>query len=742
MFRIERVIAPVVCAALLLSGCGKKAQDGSILPDGTLSAHFTSSGEFPPPGDDGLILAARRGGYELYFEREGLTVQLRETVSGRVLTSAAEPDEGSSETWRNFVNSGLVIEYYKGSATTVNKLNLYSGSPEITVTPIENGFAAEINFATVGISLTELVTLTDSGLLVQIPNSSIHETKPDFRLAAVYVLPFLGYTHLGDTAGYMLIPDGCGALIALEDNNEKYSQPYKAKVYGGNYSVEENNAAVQKFEDQIATMSETQSVTAPVFGMVHTDEQIGFLGVIEQGKYNAEIYAYPNGVVTDYNWVTARYVYREVYLYPISQTGGVSTVQESRESFDIAVRYELVSGYDADYVGLAKAYRGYLTDAGVLGGSDPAPYSVRADFFAGDVEKALIGTSFVEMTRVFELEEILDSLLDGGVEKITAVYKGWQKNGVFGTLPRTPSFERGLGSLSDFSVLDDKYGGQVKLLLYADFLNTYEKSGSGDSIYRCNGRIFSDDTFLTLHPVKYRYTAPAACDLLERYARSLEDCGVGLAADGLSSECYSWAADGQKQMYSRQSFCNAAASALAVAGEKAAALYTPNDYLWSETADYFDFRLYGSDYKFVSEEVPFFAIALRGGITLHSEYVNFKADSTEYLLKMIESGVYPSFLLTMQAPSELLYTDSASVFSCEYAEYADMLIEYDKIFRELDDATRGAVIEDYRRQDGVSSVTYSNGTVVTVNFNSTDTQADGQPLAAQSYLVKAGGENG
>ena len=230
MFRIERVIAPILCAALLLAGCGKKAQDGSILPDGTLSARYTPSGEFPPPGDDGLILAARRGGYELYFEREGLTVQLRETDSGRVLASAAQPDEGSSETWRNFVNSGLVIEYYKGSATTVNKLNLYSGSPEITVTPIENGFAAEINFATVGISLTELVTLTDSGLLVQIPNSSIHESKPDFRLAAVYVLPFLGYTHLGDTAGYMLIPDGCGWRITTKSTVSPIKQRLTAGI--------------------------------------------------------------------------------------------------------------------------------------------------------------------------------------------------------------------------------------------------------------------------------------------------------------------------------------------------------------------------------------------------------------------------------------------------------------------------------------------------------------------------------
>jgi hypothetical protein len=47
---------------------------------------------------------------------------------------------------------------------------------------------------------------------------------------------------------------------------------------------------------------------------------------------------------------------------------------------------------------------------------------------------------------------------------------------------------------------------------------------------------------------------------------------------------------------------------------------------------YFDFAIYGSDYKFVTKEVPFFAIVLGGNIPLYSEYVNFKADTTEYKL--------------------------------------------------------------------------------------------------------------
>ena len=35
----------------------------------------------------------------------------------------------------------------------------------------------------------------------------------NIKIADIYVMPFLGATHLADTPGYMFIPDGTGALI-------------------------------------------------------------------------------------------------------------------------------------------------------------------------------------------------------------------------------------------------------------------------------------------------------------------------------------------------------------------------------------------------------------------------------------------------------------------------------------------------------------------------------------------------
>lgn len=739
MYKVK--ILALVLSALLLTSCSTATLKTDISPDGTMSATVNALSTKPTEQtEDGYLLAAKNETFSLYYEEKGLTVRIVNNITGAVTDSAAIPDEEMSLSWKNFVNSGIVLEYFKEDSVNLNKINMYSGSPTTKVSLIENGFAAEVNFKGIGISLTVFVTLDDNGIRVQIPNSSIKETKEKFRLAAVYVLPFLAYTHAAEVEGYMFIPDGCGALIELKDNNEKFSQPYKAKIYGGNYSVEANTTAVQKYDETIATASDTAEVFAPVFGMVHISTQNAVLGIIESGKTGAEIYAYPNGVITEYNWITPRYVYREIYQYMTGQTGSIRTAQENRETFDISVAYRFTYGEDADYVGLAKSYREYLTETGVFKSDTDNDYRLRLDFFAGDREKALLGKSFVPMTTVEQLDEILKGFIDNGVNKLSVSLKGWQKGGIYGAIGDKPTFDSKLGSFEDYVKLAKKYSDNAEFMLYGDFLNTYTKSGSKDYIYQYNGKVFASDTFLELNPTKYRYTADAVAKRVDKLsARLQESDAIGLIFDGVTSEVYSYESGEKAKMYSRKYAAEAHNRTLSLAGEKLNTAYVaPNDYLWGSTEKYYDYRIYGSDYKFVTSEVPFFAIVLKGNIPLYSEYVNFKADTTEYKLKLIESGVYPAFLLSYESPSELIYTDSASLFSCQYSEYGEMIAEYNEIFTELSSITKGSRIADHSSQNGLAVTTYENGATVVVNYNKESAAYGGNTVEGQSYLLLDG----
>lgn len=729
-------IIALLLALSLLTSCKSRAPSSEIVPDGTMSATVTALDNKPTEEtEDGYLLAAANDNYSLYYEEKGLTVKVKNNLTGAVIDSAATPDEESSEAWKNFVNSGIVLEYYKGTAVNLNKVNMYSGKPDTKISLIKDGFAAEVKFKSIGISLTVFVTLDDNGIRVRIPSSSIKEENEQYRLAAIYVLPFLGYTHLGDVEGYMLIPDGCGALIALKDNNQKFSQPYKAKIYGGNYSVESNNYAVQKYDDTIATAADSAGIFAPVFGMVHTSNQNAFLGIVESGKYNAEIYAYPNGVINEYNWITARYIYRETYKFLTGQSGSITSVQSDRETFDISVAYRFKGGADANYVGLAKSYREYLLENKALNAEKDIGYDMRLDFFAGDVEKSLFGTKFVPMTTIEQIDDILAELTEEGINNLSVSLKGWQKGGIYGDLTGKPSFEGAVGKLNDYAKLAGKYSN-IDFLLYGDFLNTYKKAGSKDYIFQYNGKVFSDDTFLKLHTTKYRYTADAAKRQINALAKSLADKGnIGISFDGVTNELYSYESGERMKMFSRQYAAGVNGDTLSAAGEQFPTAYTaPNDYLWYSVQRYYDYKIYGSDYKFVTGEVPFFAIVLKGSVPLYSEYINFKADVTEYKLKLIESGIYPSFLLTSESPSELIYTDSASLFSCQYSEYKETIKEYNEIFTKLYSLTANSKIWDHTQSNGVAVTTYENGAKVAVNYNKSAVQYDGNTIEGQSYL--------
>jgi len=733
-------ILALIMAAVFLTSCSSNSTYGKVPVDGALDSKVVAVNTTPSEiTEDGYMLAASNENYSLYYEETGLTVKVKNNHTGAVMTSAAPPKEDSGETWKNFVNSGIVLEYYKGKAVNINKINMYSGKPQKKISLIKNGFAAELNFKSIGIQLTMFVTLDDASIRVQVPNSSIKETNENCRLAAIYVLPFLGYTHLGEVEGYMLIPDGCGALIDLKDNNEKFSQPFKSKIYGGNYSVEADTTSVQKFDESIATTADTVEVFAPVFGMVHKSSQNAFLGIIESGKYNAEIYAYPNGVITEFNWISARYIYREPYKYLTGQSGSIISAQEKRETFDISVVYRFAGGEDADYVGLAKCYREYLKENGVLKADNNIDYSMRLDFFAGDVEESLFGTSFVPMTSVSQIDEILSNLASKDVKQLSVSLKGWQDDGIYGEINGDTSFESDVGDFDEYVDLAKKYKN-IDFMLYADFLNTYSKSGSKDYIYQYNGSVFSSETFLELHPTKYRYTADASKQRISDFVKELKTNGkIGVLFDGVTDEVYSYEIGERTEMNTRQFAAGIINKALLDAGKKLKTAYiAPNDYLWAETQRYYDYKIYGSDYKFVTNEVPFFAIVLNGSLPLYSEYVNFKADTTEYKLKLIESGIYPSFLLTAEAPSALIYTDSASLFSCEYAEYSEMIAEYDRIFKSLSKSTNSSAISNHSSNNGVSVTEYENGTMVIVNYNDYDVEYNGETVEKQSWKILEG----
>ena len=207
------------------------------------------------------------------------------------------------------------------------------------------------------------------------------------KIGNLYVYPFLGYTYLGERKGYMLVPDGNGALINLEDKEGRFSMAYSQKVYGSDIGID-SSYVLSLFWDSYQTVNDGENIMAPVYGMVHTDSDMGYLAIIESGAEAATIEAYPNGAYTNYNWISAKFMKHTVYTQPTSKSGGSVSRVTDKIPYDIQIRYNFVGKGEADYTGLAKSYRQYLLKEGGLEATDHG-FKIRLDFLGTERENWL-----------------------------------------------------------------------------------------------------------------------------------------------------------------------------------------------------------------------------------------------------------------------------------------------------------------------------------------------------------------
>ena len=121
---------------------------------------------------------------------------------------------------------------------------------------------------------------------------------------------------------------------------------------------------------------------------------------------------------------------------------------------------------------------------------------------------------------------------------------------------------------------------------------------------------------------------------------------------------------------------------------------------------------------------------------MYSDYVNFEADKTEFFLKMVEAGVYPSFYLTHENYSNLIYTNSSNLYSTQFDIYKDTVVEYDKELRAVASKVEGAhILKHEEVKEDVIRVTYDNGVAIYVNYSEETVTCDGVTIDAMSYKV-------
>lgn len=700
----------------------------------------TAQTQEPVTMDDYTVIA-ESDTYKMHFYEPRLSVILENKETGAIIESTLsdEKDDGTSNgAWQGYMKSAVVITAISGINDTL-QVDLLNNEHTKEVTYTENGFSAKLYFPKYEFGLTLEAYLEGDQFVVNVPDESIVEYKADNYIGSITLYPFMGYTYLGDTEGYMLIPDGNGALISLDDKEGRYISGFSQMIYGSDAGFREVVTQSLLWE-RYDTVVDVNQVIAPIFGMAHTEDEIAYLAVVENGEKRAYIEAQPNGATVAYNRCFARFILRTIYVQPLNQSnsGTVKTAEKDRMHSDLTVRYMLLSGDAANYSGMAVAYRDYLLDNDLVTVKDTS-YNTRVDFLGSEQEEFLMGTTSVVMTTTDNIKEMYAQLQTAGVENVLTIYKGWQKGGLYSLPISSYKADGAIGGTTALTeLIKDSAEDGYDIYLYNDALRINARTNltTFDAMKMINKRTFSEDLHEEVYDVFYYLLPTKTQEKLNSLVTSYTKKGVGnLAIAGVSNTMFSYSSKGS--YYDRAYTAGVYADVLASVDESTnLILEQPFAYLWNNTDAFLDMPLGSSEYMYVDEDVPFLSMVLKGILPMYSDYVNFEADKTEFFLQMVESGVYPSFYLTYENSSALIYTNSSDLYSTQFDIYKNTLVEYDAMLRAVAKQVEGAFIMSHEKiADDVVKVTYDNGVVIYVNYSEYAVTVDGVEIDALSYKV-------
>lgn len=681
---------------------------------------------------DGFQFVATNELLALYFDPNDPRLIIHDLQSGYLWkTYAPVPSSGVSQTSRRLLKSLVYLEYFQyieetaRLSTSTKRLN--SNDASISYAFLSDGLNIQFDFTVVQISFLMEIRLVGSDILVQIPNQSIQEGT--HRIASISLLPQLGSTRGDEIPGYIVIPDGPGALYRFKDSPITEPVQFSSRFYGNDLGI--------KLE---STSNSQTNLSLPIFGMVHGVEQQGFLGIIESGDAMAQYTLIPSGANgLDYNSNYIQFIMRETFVFPTNNKGdGITTVPNERFLSNMSIRYRFVRSEQATYLGLAKSYQQYLQEKEVLRPIMSPDFRVRLEILLSDSEPGMFGMTPFTMTTVDQAKDLILELYNQQVFP-HIVLRGWNPGGMSGQTPYATRFNPGVGSKQEF--LD--FSNEMRQLglttaLYADYVRAYssirrskQQIEYARGIYR-RPLVFSNPSLL--YPEAFYLDPISTMNLILTDQSFFSDAGYSVAHDRIGYSLFSTYYEGQ--WWNREA--SIAAYQTALQGNiPSNHSYQPNAYLWSFLDSYYDVPLFASQFQFYDDTIPFLPYVLRNTMNLYSPLMNFFANPSEQILRMIDYGLWPSYLVTHQPTTRLRYSQANQFYTTSFSHWSPKIQTSFRILEDLHRQIGDQAIESrHVPQIGVVVIAYANGSRLYINYTDSLVEVSGIQVSAKAFHLE------
>ena len=634
-----------------------------------------------------------------------------------------DSDEDSLATGitRTNLKAQLVIEYIKDDS--ISNTNSFAGSTnkgDTVFTVQKDSIRVDYTFSNEKIMVPIVYTLTKTGFKASVLFEEIKDT-PNCRVYRVDVLPYFGAAGLNDV-GYMLIPDGAGALV--EFNNGKHeSFPYEKSFYGGDQG---------KTKNIVTTIDKNLSL--PVYGMKVGDS--AFVATVEQGAEIASLYSCVSGKQNNYNRIYTRAVYRYYDTVNLSDAIGQNvyakyTALDTVTLPSYTVSYSLLSGNKANYVGMAENVREWFTSNG-LKKSDDGKAHLFVDFYGAiQKERAFLGiryTGVQKLTTFSDAQKILGELKENGADKINVGYHNFSSSDYKGKLASKVVPDNKLGGKKDYkSLVTYAEDNNINIYPYADFV-TFKENGNGYwsltdvimglelSIIKRYDHNLNDGLANTGNTPWYLVAGDRYNKAKSQLLSTLKKYdSTGVMLDESVNYIYNDFSPKGYQTERTVSAMQEVYSALAEQGQKFL-LSAPNAYAIKYASAITDLPMSSSQYIMFDGDVPFVQLVLKGQLPYSSEALNIEGLSDTTLLNLIETGSHPKFALIHEEGKYLIGTELDYLYGATYSECVDDILDY---YNKISDVTKkigDAAIISHIRNGELVTVTYENGVNIYLNY--------------------------
>ena len=606
-------------------------------------------------------------------------------------------------------------------------------------------------------------TVDEQGLCVRLPANGIRFNEALYQLYSVEILPYMGAGAKSNTEGnfsennwgYTFFPDGSGTLFEFDKITDLgASTTVTGKVYGQDYAYHTISGTHQEI------------IRYPVFGLVETEDiskvekpaevpegeepqpvapkydDRGFVAIVEEGDALMELSSYHAVRTSEYNTVKMIVYPRPQDTYNVADSISVGTndtwtvVSSRKYTGNYKIRYIMLtdktvsedvskkSYYDCDYVGMAKAYREYLENKGVLTQLDSSkvgediPLYIES-FGALETTERFLSIPINVMTPLTTFEDISQmykDLSEEGINNVNFILTGFTKGGI--TDPQVPYYLNWEGAVSKEmsyeELLEDASG---KYGVYPDFDFAYVKGdGMFDGLslkkhavktidnrysskreYSATKHTYISYYDLALSPA---YFSHFYTKLTKAYNDNYGKGGVAVSTLGntLNSDF------DEDEPYNREDSKKFTVEALAHMSDSFDSVLTSggNAYTWQYVDHITDIALDSSRYSQSWASVPFLGIVLHGYVEFAGEPINMEGNIEYTLLKAIENGAAVQFILSYRNTNNLKnYEELSKYYSVRYDIWFEDMVS---IYSELNAALSGvqtSLIDEHKFISGV-----------------------------------------